>query len=279
MLSLIQKVSSGNALRVLLMPPAQATRIRLLRKDEDTFSGPDDPAALVVSDGMDKFITDFAGLVNGERVFYRAYYLIYGVWTPTATVSAVPSATFVDVSVDPMALVRERVELGLKVYLDRGVLTHERGFIPVLTASPMIEDVPLPLVTVHLAADAPDMRSVGEVIRDDVYTDSNGLWHSFEGGYSRTDLTVVVWALNADERIAMRNALKAVLMANLPVFDAAGLMLVSWNFTDQEDFQTYAAPVYQAICNFTCYAPSAVESVDSAIRDVVSNFVYEVPNG
>ncbi len=279
MISLIQKVPSGNALRVLLMPPASATRIRLLRKDADTFSGHDDPAAVVVSDGLDKSVTDLSGLINGERVFYRAYYLIGGAWTPTATASAVPEATFVDVSVDPMVLVRDRLELGLKVYLDRGVLSHERGFIPVLTASPMIEDVSLPLATVHLAAEAPDIRSVGEVIQEDVFTGTDGLWHSFEGGYSRTDLTIVGWSLNADERITMRNALKAVLMANLPVFDAAGLLLVSWNFTDQEDFQTYAAPVYQAICNFTCYAPSAVESVDPAIRDVVSNLVYEVPNG
>lgn len=274
MIGLVQKIPSGNGLRVLLQPPAAATRLRLLRKESDVFSGWDDDSALVISDGLDRSITDVSGLINGVPVFYRAYYLIGGTWTATASYEAVPEATFLDRSVDPMVLVRDRLELGMKVYVDRGQITHERGFIPVLTASPQIEDVPLPLVTVHLASDAPDLRSLGELNANDVFSGEDGMWHSVEGGYSRTDLTIVGWSLNSDERIVMRNALKAVLMANLTVFDAAGLLLVSWNFSDLEDFQTYGAPVYQAMCRFTCYAPSAVESVDPAIRDVVIHSVY-----
>lgn len=270
---MVQKIPAGNGLRVYMMPPASATRIRLLRKESDSFAGANDPAALVVSDGLEKVVSDIYALFNGVTVYYRAYYQINGVWHETATKSATPEATFIDVGVDPLTVVRERLELGLQVVVTRGSLQHERGFIPVLTASPQIEDIPLPLVTVHLAADSPDMRSVGEAIRNDVYTDDDGLWHSFEGGFFRTDLTIVGWSLNADERIVLRNALKTVLLANLPVFDAAGLLLVSWNFSDLEDFTTYAAPVYQAMCNFTCYAPSAVESVDPAIRDVVSNLI------
>lgn len=274
MISLVQKIPSGNGLRVLLQPPAAATRIRLLRKESDDFTGWDDADALVISDGKDRCITDVSGLINGTPVYYRAYYQIVGAWAQTSSFRAVPEATFLDRSVDPMTLVRDRLELGLKVYVDRGQISHERGFVPVLTASPQIEDVPLPLATVHLLADAPDLRSLGEVSTNDVFSGEDGMWHSFEGGYSRTDLTIVGWSLNSDERIVMRNALKAVLMANLSVFDAAGLLMVSWNFSDMEDFQTYGAPVYQAICKFTCYAPSAVESVDPAVRDVVIHSVY-----
>lgn len=271
---MVQKIPSGNGLRVLLQPPAAAKRIRLLRKEVDGFSGWNDDSALVISDGTDRSITDVAGLINGVPVFYRAYYLIADVWTATASYEATPEATFLDRSVDPMVLVRDRLELGLKVYVDRAQISHDRGFVPVLTASPQIEDIPLPLVTVHLASDAPDLRSLGELNANDVFSGEDGMWHSVEGGYSRTDLTIVGWSLNSDERIVMRNALKAVLMANLSVFDAAGLLLVSWNFSDLEDFQTYGAPVYQAMCRFTCYAPSAVESVDPAIRDVVIHSVY-----
>lgn len=269
MISMVQKIPCGNALRILTMPPTKAATVRLLRKDEDTFSGWNDPDALVISHGPERCITDTMGLYNGIQVFYRAYYLINGNWIATTTVAATPQPTFTDVSVDPMAIVRDRLELGLQVHVQRGVIQHDRGFVPVLTASPQIEDVPLPLVTVHLAHESPDMRSIGELIGSDVYSNEEGMWHSFEGGYSRTDLTIVGWSLNADERMVIRNALKAVLMANLPVFDATGLMQVSWTFSDVEDFETYAAPVYQAMCNFTCYAPSAVDGVDPAIRDVV----------
>lgn len=279
MISMVQKIPCGNALRILMMPATKPARIRLLRKESDSFSGWDDVNALVISDGPERCATDTVGLYNGIQVFYRAYYLIGTVWHATTTVAATPEPTFVDVSIDPMAIVRDRLELGLQVYVQRGGIQHDRGFVPVLTASPQIEDVPLPLVTVHLAHDAPEMRSIGEQIGSDVYSNEDGMWHSFEGGYSRTDLTIVGWSLNADERMVLRNALKAVLMANLPVFDATGLMQVSWNFSDLEDFETYAAPVYQAMCNFTCYAPSAVDGVDPAIRDVVTQLRYEVTNG
>lgn len=274
MISMIQNIAVGNALRILMQPPLKVVRIRLLRKDSDSFSGWNDQDAIVVSDGLEKCVTDIDGLYNGVPVFYRAFYLVGATWYPTATHTATPEATFVDHSVDPMTVVRNRLELGLQVYVARGDIQQERGFIPVLTASPQIEEVPLPLVTVHLNSDAPDMRSLGEMVTNDTFHEESWNWSSFEGGLSKTDLTIVGWSLNSDERIVLRNALKAVLLANLPVFDASGLSLVSWNFSDTEDFNSYAAPVYQAICNFTCYAPSAVESVDSAIRDVV---VYTKP--
>ena len=70
-----------------------------------------------------------------------------------------------------------------------------------------------------------------------------------------------------------------LLMANLPVFDDAGLLQIDCAFSDIEDFQSYAAPVYQALCNFSCLAPSAVESTDPAIRDVVTHLIYEATNG
>lgn len=274
MISMVQKLPAGNALRIWMMPPQWATRIRLLRKETAAFAGFDDPEALCVADGLERTVTDIHALYNGVPVYYRAYYLVGSVWIETATVSATPAATFVDISVEPMAVVRDRLELGLQEYIRRGALQHERGYIPVLTASPQIEEVPLPLVTVHLAAESPDLRFVGELVANDVFSGDDNQWRSFEGGYSRTDLTVVGWSTNADERIALRNALKAVLLANLPVFDAAGLLQVSWNFTDQEDFTTYAAPVYQAMCSFTCYAPSAVESADPAIRDVFTKPIF-----
>ena len=273
MISFVYPIPVGNALRVLLMPPALASRWKLLRKGSDDISGVDDPLALVISEGCEKCVTDTLGLINDVPVYYQAFYLFGSTWVASASKAGTPHAGFIDNSVDPMTVVRDRLELGLAVYVARGQLTNERGFIPVLTASPQIEEVPLPLVTVHLAADSPDMRSLGELIASDEYSGVDSMWHSFEGGYSKTDLTIVGWCLNADERIVIRNAVKSVLMANLPIFDAEGLLLVSWNFTDTEDFTSYAAPVYQSICTFTCYAPGAIESVEAAaVVDVVSSF-------
>lgn len=273
-IQLIQKVSCGNALRLTLAPPPGAVSWRILRRSADDFSGCDDPGAYVAYQGNEKSIVDMYGLFNGEQVFYRAYYRVGSDWVSSASVIATPEATFSDLSVDALVVVRDRLELGLKVYVDRGLITHARNFIPVMTASPQVEDVNFPMVTVHLGNDSPDIRSIGEVISSDVFSGDDGMWHSFEGGYSRTDLTIVGWCLNGDERIVLRNALKAVLNANLPVFDAAGLLQVTWNFSDVEDFERYAAPVYQAICNFSCYAPSAVDSVDFAIRDVLLNPIF-----
>lgn len=277
MISTVQKLPAGNGLRIWLLPPAQTGRIRLLRKDADSFTGWDDADALLVSDGEAKVIIDITALANDVPVYYRAYYWIGSGWTASQTVSATPSAGFVSINADALSLVRDRLELGLAIFVKRGLLVHERNYIPVLTASPQIEEIPLPLVTVHLESDSSEVRGLGEIIGND--RPISGGWRSVEGWYSRIRLTIVGWSLNADERIALRNALKAVLMANLPVFDDAGLLQIDCSFSDIEDFQSYAAPVYQALCNFSCLAPSAVESTDPAIRDVVTHLIYEATNG
>lgn len=281
MILMVQPLAAGNALRIVLNPPAGTSRIRLLRKvGLGAFAGPGDPDALLIADGMDKAITDYSGLLNGEEVWYCAYYWISGVgWVDTAPKKSIPVASFEPVGPDVLSLVRERLQLGLKVFVDRGELQHERGFIPTLLASPQVEEAPLPLVTVHLANDSPDLRFVGEIIGNDQYDAETGDWRSFEGGYGKTDLTIVAWSLNSDERISLRNAIKAVLQANLPIFDAAGMLLVSWSFSDVEDYERYQVPMYQAVCQFSCYAPSAVEGVDPAIQDVSTTNVGYSING
>lgn len=268
MILLVQPLAAGNALRVSLNPPAGASRIRLLRKHTSAFAGPEDPDALLIADGADRSFTDFSGLLNGEQVWYCAFYYVGGVWVPSSPKASIPVASFKEVGPDVMSLVRERLELGLKVYVDRGNLQHERGFIPTLLASPQVEEAPLPLVTVHLANNAPDMRFIGEQIAPDSFNPDTGDWSSMEGGYDKTDLTIVVWSLNSDERIEMRKAVKSILQANLPIFDAAGLLLVSWSFSDMEDYERYQAPMYQSVCQFSCYAPSAVEGAGPAVQDI-----------
>jgi len=275
MISFVYPMPVGNALRISLQPPPSALYWKLLRKPTDDISGVSDADATIILDaGRNSVITDTAGLINGVTMYYMAFYWIGGAWVASASKGGTPNATFFDNSVDPMTVVRDRLELGLAVFVNRGEITNERGFIPVMTASPQVEEVPLPLVTIHLAADAPDMRSVGEMIANEGVPAGATDWHVLEGGFSKADLTIVAWCLNADERIAMRNCIKAVLMANLSVFEAEGLMLISWNFSDSEDFTSYAAPMYQSFCQFTCFAPSASESAEPIITDVTSRLIY-----
>lgn len=271
MIYFVQSLDIGNAIRVLLRPPAGATEWRLLRKDTDDFSGHDDPSALLVHQGTETAVIDVAGLYNGLTVYYRAFYLVGAVWMPSASAAGKADATFTDLSADPLTVVRNRLDLGLQVYVDRGLLSHSTGHIPVMTASPLMEETPLPVVTLHVAADSSSERFIGDVLGGDVFNALENEWESVEGYLSRWQLTIVGWCLNADERMTLRAAMKAVLMGNLAVFDAAGMMQVDIQMSDTEDFQSYSAPIYMVSCTLTCVASSMVSGIDPAIRDVVVN--------
>jgi hypothetical protein len=269
MIWLIQPLAAGNALRVLLAPATGASRWRLLRKDVDAFSGWDDATALVVFDGNDaKAITDVSGLINGEQVFYRLYSLVDAAWVDSGvSVAATPTADMVDLGTDVLELVRSRLEAGFKVYCDRGTLKIDSGFIPVLNASPQVEETPLPIVTVHLQNQGTEVRGIGEMIAVDVFDDDTAEWLSVEGGLDRVQLTIVCWSINSDTRIVMRKALRAILQANLPVWDAAGLVTPSWSMQDLEDYQTYQVPMFQTVCTLDCLAPAAVQTSTPPIVD------------
>ena len=78
----------------------------------------------------------------------------------------------------------------------------------------------------------------------------------------------MVWSLNVDERRLLRRLVKAALMANLPVFDDAGMVQIDLSFSDQEDFTSYPAPVYQAVGTLTCLAPSLIGDTVAPVTDV-----------
>jgi hypothetical protein len=139
-----------------------------------------------------------------------------------------------------------------------------------MIASPQVEDTVLPLVTVHLQNQASEVRGVGEVSGLDNYDEEADLWLSVEGGFDRVQVTIAIWALNGDTRKLMRRALRAILQANLPVFDAAGLVTPSWSMQDLEDYQTYAAPMFQTICTFDCLAPASVQSTTPPIVEALA---------
>lgn len=272
MIALLHRLPVGNAVRVLLMPPPGAVSWRVLRKGADTIVGPDDDEALTVFEGIDRSFLDATWLENGVTAYYQPFYRTSGGWASAPAVSITPAATFSDASADPQRLVRDRLELGLRAYVARGDLAHEMGFIPVLTAPPLLEEIRLPVVTVELAS-APDaQRFIGNAVGLDQVDADAGQWTFAEGIFSRTQLEITAWSLNSDERIALRRALRMLLLGNEPVFGDAGLAEVEVSaLSDLNDFESYHAPIYRTACTFNCLAPVVLNSQEPvAVRDVVS---------
>lgn len=270
MIALIQVLPIGNALRIFLNPVAGATQWVLLRKTTNDISGYNDAAAYQVLDTtVDTVVLDTANLINGTAYWYQDFYLVNGAWVAGAATSGTPASTLGGAGPDPLSLVRDRLELGLAAEVARGHLSPQAGYIQVLTAPPTFEDTRWPVVTVHLQSDQPVDRALGEMLFPDVYDSLSGNWDSSEGWVSSIALQVIAWSLNPDERIALRQAIKRVVLGNLQIFDDAGMVQIEFSQSDVDAVSgEFSAPVYQSVGNFNCLAPSLVTAVDTAITDV-----------
>ena len=269
MISIIRPLPIGNALRIFVEPPAGAKYWRVLRKASDTFDGsPDDEYALNVYEGDDKSFVDAASLPNEQMAFYKPFYRDGALWIAGDTAYGTPAATFVDHSTDVISILRERLEAGMLIEVERGNIVTELGYVQVYTAPPSLEqNIQLPLVTVELDHAGPGERAIGEDIFGDEFDDEG--WADSEGWLENVTASIVGWSLNSDERIEMRKALRRILLANLPVLDAAGVQQASFSFTDVNAVNgEFGAPMYQVVCNFSCVAPARVSSRVGSIEDV-----------
>ena len=270
MISIVQPLPIGNALRLFLEPPATALRWKVLRKGSNAIAAHDDPTAALIYDGNERVFIDSSFLQNTVMVFYRAFYTSDDlVWTASDVASGTPAAIYTENTTDVMTVVRDRLEAGLKVELERGNLTNEMGYIPVYTASPSLErDLSFPLVTVHLDAEDPTIRGVGELIgEEDADEDS-------EGWIADVRLIIVAWSLNGDERSEMRKAIRRVVLGNLPVFADKGFMQVQLSQQDVDAVNgEFAAPIYQVMSTFSCLAPVAVAGTVPIVRDVIARSI------
>lgn len=265
MISIIRPIAVGNALRLFIEPPAGATKWRVLRKGSNTITGPDDPSALNVYEGDLKNFVDAASLQNEVMAFYTPFYWINGAWVAGQGNSATPAAIYEDQSTDVVAFLRERLEAGLLVEVERGNFQTELGYIQVYTAPPSLEqNLKFPCVTVELDSEQRGKSGIGEDIGSDEDDEES------EGWLEDVSVSMVAWSLNPLERIELRKALRRLLLANLPVLDDHGIQQVSFRLSDmnQVDGQ-FGAPVYQVLCNFTCVAPARVSARVSTIQDVV----------
>ena len=76
MISMLQPLPIGNAIRIFLTPLNEAKYWRVLRKGSDSFTGYNDTDAILVHEGDDKTILDSLSLLNNVMAFYRAYYFV-----------------------------------------------------------------------------------------------------------------------------------------------------------------------------------------------------------
>lgn len=245
-----------------------ATAWRVLRKETDDFIGPIDAGAFLAYQGDEKCFVDHQFLVNEQQYFYKAYYLVDGNWTESLPAIGMPSASYEDASTDVLLLVRDRLDNGLRVEVERGAISHEYGALPVLTAPPVFEDTRWPCVTVHLETEGSQHRAIGEMVEPDFLDDDE--WIESEGWLASVQLQIVGWSLNPDERIELRKAIRRVLQANLSVFDSEGMIQIELSQRDTEDFTTYSAAVYQSMSSFSCTAPARIKSKSSNIINEVN---------
>lgn len=275
MISLVQPLHVGNALRLFIEPPSGAVRWKVLRKASDTFAGHDDPSAMVAYEGDERVVVDSASLPNDVMAFYRPYYQsASGAWSAGATAYGTPAAIYEEHTTDAMSLVRARLEAGLKIEVERGNLLNDLGYIQVYTAPPSLEqNLFFPLVTITLENEDSDTRGIGENISGDEFDAVGFNWLESEGWLANVQLTIVGWSLNSDERIELRKAIRRVVVANLPVFAAQGIDQVNLSMNDIDAVNgEYGAPIYQVMANFSCVAPvrvggrvGAIESVNSTL--------------
>lgn len=272
MISMVQPLPVGNAIRLFLEPPAGAVSWRVLKKGSDTFTDQNDQSAVVVYDGDERVIVDATVLQNGTLMFYRSFYLLAdGTWLAGPTATGTPAATYEEYTTDVMTFLRERLEVGLLVEVQRGNLVPEIGYIQVYMAPPSLErDLRFPLVTMHLDSESSAERGLGEDISGD-YFDMEGFgWLESEGWLAQVQITVVGWSLNSDERQELRRAIRRVIIANLPVFDSVGMVQVSLSQQDVDAVSgEFNAPLYQVMNSFSCLAPVRVSSrVDTTISSI-----------
>ncbi len=275
MIRLIQNLPAGNALRLFLAPIETAIRWRVLRRLDDNFSGFDDVDAVLINEGRELtteiVCVDVNQLVNGTLYFYRVYYFDGSDWIASDSVSSTPASTYRADDNDVLSFVRERLALGLVEEIARGNLFPNSTKIAVLNAPPQFENTAFPVVTIHIDKDAPAERFLGEFIHDDGFSvndQGESTWTETEGWLAQWSLSIIGWSMNPDERIALRNAMKRILLINLPVFDDWGMDQVTFDFSDSEDLNSYPAPIYQVITKFDCLAPAYVSATTGTLSDV-----------
>ncbi len=269
---------SGNAAQIIIAPQSGEVSWRILRKvgamDSTSFSGPDDPSALLIHSGNSRTINDFLGLVNGQPHTYIAYpFDSSGALMPLfAKTTIIPNQDFDDTSVDVQEVVRGRVESVLTTMISNGQIIPTTPSISVLSIPFCTQNTTIPVVTVLLGSDVSETRGLGDGMGAGLPVDAVG-WDESDGWFSRISIDLCIWSFNPVERNDLRRAVKAAIISSLAQFEDAGMMEIDLHLRDEEDSESMNAPLYKTTGVLTCLAPSSTTNHASRINTVAVQIV------
>lgn len=259
-------------MRLLLALAPDSTAMRILRRTDDAFAGPDDPNAVLVGDDWeDTWLVDSGDdLTDGVQVWYRCFDWVDGAWVDQGiSFAATPAVNFEPDGLDPQEFVRDRMQTGIAYAVAQNWLLPASGSIEVTTAPfQLSETVTFPTVSVHLESTGPADRAIGDSLIDE-FDQFSGQFEGTEGWIARTSLNIVGVSQNPDERIQLRKVLRQVVQANLPVFAGAGLRNIEFSQTDSEEFRENNVPLYKTNGMFSCLSPAWIRAGAGAPPTVV----------
>jgi len=281
MITTVQPLYAGNAVRLFVAHPVDAIAWKVLRNASGVFSGVDDAGATLVYHGIDDVFIDALALGNDTLYYWGIFYTADNVtWTAGNVLGATPSAIYQDHTTDVLSFLRERLEAGLKVECQRGNFLPELGYIQVYTAPPSMEQgLRFPLVTLHLESEDSADRGIGENISGDTFDAIGFGWEESEGWLANVRVLIIGWSLNSDERVELRKAIRRLVAANLPVFDSYGWITPNLAQQDIDAINgEYPSQIYQVMNTFTCVAPVRVGGIDGSAVSV-SDLTARIANG
>lgn len=280
MVDSVNPLPIGNALRVALSPPKGALLWNLLRNTTGTFTDEADQNSVLVAQTQDATIYDTGGLKNGTLYYYQAFYFDGVDWSlGDAIATGTPASAYFDGSTDALTLLQQRLLAGMANEVTSGNIIpgeNANGIVDVKTAPPIFEQSQMPTVVVHLSSESPVERGIGELVGESALN-ADGEWEMSEGWLAKTTITVTGWALNPDVRIALRKALRRLVVGNLQIFAAAGLRDVEFSQSDMEDLSggEYGCPMYWTVGTFSCLSPIIVGGQFPAITDIEVTVIAE----
>lgn len=264
MLTSAQAMPVGNAVRLELSPADGIVYSKVLRKASLPFTGANDAGATVIAAAT--FETELLDLAPNNGTLY--YYKDYG-WNGSAfvddgedPVSVTPAATYIPGGPDVRDVIKQRIEIGLKQEIARGLLVIRphagaaSATVEVLTAPPVFDESKWPVVSVHLQADASTDRSVADELTG----------NEDEGWLSTYTVNVTAWSMNPQERHLLHKAVKRLLQANAAVFAMLGINELDVRAEDVDYVSgEYAAPVYCSSFTLTCKAAAYVSPAPEGV--------------
>ncbi len=275
----------GNAVILQLDAGGAELVRRVLRRADNSFSGPSDPDARLIYEGVGARAVDLAA-ANGTAWHYKAFSLVDGAFVDNDSepVVATPQARYQPLGVDIEAALKLRLELGLAQEMERGLLRVKllgrNGAqaplrIAVVYGPALFGETDWPVVSVQLKNSTPAERSVGESL-------FGGDEFEGESWLSAQSVEITAWTQNPDQRREMRLALTRIVMANLPILEALGVVLADPRVTvmDFLDNSQFPVPVYAASISLSVFVPDGVAAVISGTYidavDVIANVIPTV---